>query len=63
MAAAPPPGVSNDVATLNKKENGRSKKELIVEKEDLPLTIIYKNRRYILILTRNDKLILNKQAE
>lgn len=50
----------SDVETLKRKESGGSKKELTIEEEDLPLTIIYKNKRYILILTRNDKLILNK---
>lgn len=35
-------------------------KEVVIDKEDLPLTIIYKGKRYILILTKNDKLILNK---
>lgn len=52
----------SDVETLKKKENSGAKKELTIEKEDLPLTIVYKNKRYILILTRNDKLILNKQT-
>jgi len=48
---------------VERKEKGSSKKELTVEKETLPLTIAYKGKRYILILTRNDKLILNKQTE
>lgn len=39
------------------------KKELFLERKDLPLTIIYKGKRYILILTKNDKLILNKYEE
>lgn len=51
------------VEILEKKESGRSKKEMTVEREDLPLTIVYKNKRYILILTKNDKLILNKHTE
>lgn len=51
------------VEILERKESGRSKKELNVEKEDLPLTIVYKNKRYILILTKNDKLILNKPTD
>jgi len=51
-----------DVEVVEKKESGGAKKELTIEKEDLPLTIIYKKKRYILILTRNDKLILNKQT-
>lgn len=48
---------------LERKESGRSKNDLTVEKEDLPLTIVYKNKRYVLILTKNDKLILNKPTD
>jgi hypothetical protein len=37
-----------------------TKKELVLEKSDLPLTILYKGTRYILLLTKNDKMLLNK---
>lgn len=43
--------------------NDISNKGLVVEKEDFPMTIIYKGKRYILILTKNDKLILNKYED
>jgi len=42
------------------KDKNILKKELLINKDDLPLTIVYKEKRYILILTKNDKLILNK---
>lgn len=38
-------------------------KKIFLEREELPLTIIYKGKRYILILTKNDKLILNKYED
>ncbi|MBI5682418.1 MAG: hypothetical protein HZC45_04545 [Deltaproteobacteria bacterium] len=40
-----------------------SKKEIAVDKNNLPLNIIYKEKRYILLLTKNDKLILNKNTD
>jgi len=40
-----------------------SPKEILINKDDLPITIVYKGKRYILILTKNDKLILNKYAD
>ena len=40
-----------------------SKKEIFIDRANLPLNIVYKNRRYILILTKNDKLILNKYTD
>lgn len=33
---------------------------LVLLKEQLPLTIIYNGRRYVLVLTKQDKLLLNK---
>lgn len=33
---------------------------LVVRKEQLPLTIIYNDKRYVLVLTKQDKLLLNK---
>jgi len=36
------------------------KKILRVEKISLPLTIIFKDKRYVLMMTKNDKLILQK---
>jgi hemin uptake protein HemP len=38
-------------------------KGLVLSRDDLPLTIEYKGKRYTLILTKNDKLILNKTIE
>lgn len=52
--------MGSEVEIIEREERSGSGKELTIEKDDLPLTIIYKNKRYILILTRNDKLILNK---
>lgn len=40
-----------------------SKRELILEKKDFPMTMTYSGKKYILILTKNDKLILNKYEE
>jgi len=45
------------------KDKNILKKELLINKDDLPLTIVYKEKRYILILTKNDKLILNKYTD
>lgn len=39
------------------------KKEVVLDKDNLPLNIVYKGKRYILILTKNDKLILNKSTD
>ncbi|HET6465204.1 MAG TPA: hypothetical protein VFH55_06310 [Nitrospiria bacterium] len=39
------------------------KKELIVTKDILPLRIQYGDKHYILILTKNGKLLLNKISE
>lgn len=47
---------------LEQKRGGSLKKAIMIDKSDFPLTIIYKER-YILILTKNDKLILNKATE
>lgn len=38
-------------------------REMVLGKDNLPLTIFYKDKRYILILTKNDKLILNKYED
>lgn len=45
------------------KESDTLEKGLVLNKDDLPLTIVYKGKKYILILTKNDKLILNKYEE
>ncbi len=37
-----------------------SKKVVILKKEDLPLVIEYKDKRYVFLRTKNDKLILPK---
>lgn len=39
------------------------KNGIVLERDKLPMTLIYKGKRYILILTKNDKLILNKYEE
>jgi hypothetical protein len=44
-------------------EDRKADREIVLKKDDLPLTILYNEKRYILILTRNDKLILNKNEE
>lgn len=44
-------------------EDRKADREIVLKKDDLPLTIFYNEKRYILILTRNDKLILNKYEE
>lgn len=49
--------------TDNKISDHVMKKELVVDKNGLPLNIVYKGKRYILILTKNDKLILNKYTD
>lgn len=33
---------------------------LVLLKEQLPLTIMYNDKRYVLVLTKQDKLLLNK---
>lgn len=40
-----------------------AKKEIILDKRDFPMTMNYNGKRYILILTKNDKLILNKYED
>lgn len=42
------------------KDKNLVKKELVLEKRDLPLTIIYKDKKYVLLLTKNDRVLLNK---
>lgn len=37
-----------------------SNETLVVRKEQLPLTIVYNDKRYVLVLTKQDKLLLNK---
>lgn len=39
------------------------KRDLLLEAKDLPVTVVYSGKRYILILTKNDKLILNKYED
>lgn len=41
-------------------EKDALRKILRVEKVSLPLTIIFKDKRYVLMMTKNDKLILQK---
>lgn len=38
-------------------------REIVLSKDNLPLTIFYKDKRYILILTKNDKLMLQKAID
>lgn len=33
---------------------------LVLTKKQLPLTIVYNGKRYVLVLTKQDKLLLNK---
>ncbi len=40
-----------------------AKRELILDKRDFPMTMTYNDKRYILLLTKNNKLILNKFTE
>jgi hypothetical protein len=44
-------------------DKGLNRKGLVLSRDDLPMTIEYKGRKYTLILTKNDKLILNKTVE
>jgi hemin uptake protein HemP len=44
-------------------EKSVSRQGLVLSRDDLPMTIEYKNKKYTLILTKNDKLILNKAVE
>ena len=46
-----------------KLSKSESKNEWVVSKDELPIVIVYNEKRYILILTKNDKLVLNKYAE
>lgn len=48
---------SEDILTLISCTSGIYKS---IPKEDLPLIINYKGKKYVLILTKNDKLILQK---
>lgn len=49
--------------SLEKNEKEMLKRELAVERENLPLVIIYKDKRYVLILTKNERLVLHKAME
>ena len=55
VPASPPPN-----ASIGGIKQG---KEILINKDDMPITIVYKGKRYILILTKNDKLILNKYTD
>lgn len=39
---------------------GITNETLVLLKDQLPLTIIYNDKRYVLVLTKQDKLLLNK---
>lgn len=39
------------------------RREFVFEADDLPLIIKYKDRKYVLVLTKSDKIILNKAIE
>ncbi len=45
---------------LETKDKNVVKKELVLEKSDLPLTVIYKDNKYVLLITKNDRVLLNK---
>lgn len=48
---------------MKKEEKKGISKQLVVDKDDFPISIQYSGKKYILILTKNDKLILNKYEE
>lgn len=52
-----------DILKIANTDKNSSKKVVVLKKEDLPLTIEYKDRRYVLILTKNDRLILQKAID
>ncbi len=39
------------------------KKELALKREELPLVIRFQEKKYVLFLTKNDKLILQKPID
>ncbi len=43
--------------------NQSSQKVVVLKKEDVPLIIKYKDKRYVLLLTKNDRLILQKAID
>lgn len=49
--------------SIETERSGATEKKLVLDNDKLPLTIIYKEKRYVLILTKNDKLILNKYED
>lgn len=51
--------------TSSQPESGRlnARKPLILERDDFPLSIQYGDTGYVLVLTRNDKLLLQKPLE
>jgi hemin uptake protein HemP len=50
------------IPKIKKTDNELIKSELKLEKNDLPIVIeLYDNKKYILKLTHNGKLILNKK--
>jgi hypothetical protein len=44
-------------------KNEPAKKALVIKSDDLPLTIAYGDKKYVLLLTKNDKLILQKPID
>jgi|GEM_PF-3512427 len=48
-----------EVEAKEKKE----RKELVLKAKDMPLIIRYGEKKYVVILTKNDKLILQKPIE
>jgi hypothetical protein len=44
-------------------KNEPNKKVLVLKPDNLPLIIEYKDKRYVLILTKNDRLILQKTID
>jgi hypothetical protein len=44
-------------------KDGKEKKELVLKAKDMPLIIRYGDKRYVVILTKNDKLILQKPID
>lgn len=44
-------------------EENKEKKELVLKANDMPLIIRYGEKKYVVILTKNDKLILQKPID
>lgn len=52
----------NNYKTIEIK-NELNKKALVLKPDNLPLIIEYRDKKYVLILTKNDRLILQKAID